>query len=675
VLLYRGIYYVPKEVWKEYKKEYKKVKKEPQKTFGIFKLEKLTRLGDAIFGDFDDTKEEDIKRLIKYLHKLGIYPEVWRSASGKGYHLYIHLVWGVKKEVYRIKGKRVEHIYYEFPYANDWRIGEIIGALKEVCRRLGIKYDSISANRGVWLEGVPNPIKGWKASEKIFDGKVHRVDKLYEKVKPILEQKEIGKLARKFKREFIEGRVRKRVEIKAGSGVIFNAVNSSNPIDYIQVNLENGNINRLLNAGYSLEEVGEILGGAYEGDRKAFERAWRGAEVYIEANHIPLSEKLNKEKREKKKRERKEKHYWEYIPEIAKCLREGITGIRAISKKTGIPKSSISDIFKMVSREQILEKEEEVINYLKSLQKGGKKASEEKLKEGGEKRFRQYLESELRKIEEKYKEKKKKKEEAKVKIKEERKAFIDKYFVKLDLELPEYVKRLWKKAEGYCDEGSDGGKVYEVGRCPNRALIYYSLKENGRVVVGENYLSKNSSKECECVSDNITDGAGGRVSGHGEVKVERGKILELSTIDIQREKERKKKERTERLIKSRQIYAETWKTFKIVKNYLENQGIKVVDSRYEGSDTGLDDRKLLKLIRYLLANEVKKLNLAGWGRYARPLKEALVNVGLIDLQTSVILPKTSKVPNEDLIMSAFEEWAEEQFTENYEEVDIDEIPF
>jgi len=199
-------------------------------------------------------------------------------------------------------------------------------------------------------------------------------------------------------------------------------------------------------------------------------------------------------------------------------------------------------------------------------------------------------------------------------------------------------------------------------------------QRSGLVVAG--YLRNLSGISCEreIVSDNITDGADGRVGGCREVKFEKGKILELSTIDIQREEERKKKERTERLVKSRQIYAETWKTFKIVKKYFENQGIKVVDSRHEGSDTGLDGRKLFKLIRYLLANEVKKLNLAGWGRYAKPLKEALVNAGLIDLQTSVILPKTSKVPN-DKSMSAFEDWAEEQFTENYEEVDIDEIPF
>ena len=335
---------------------------------------------------------------------------------------------------------------------------------------------------------------------------------------------------------------------------------------------------------------------------KAFERAWRSAERYIEANHKPLSEKKKKRRKGKKKREKKEKHYWEYIPEIAKCLREGITGVRAISRKTGIPKSSISDIFKLVSREQILENEEEAINYLKSIQRGGKRASEEKLREGGKKRFEKYLEKELRKIEEKYK-KKERGGKAKVKITEEKKAYIDKYFVKLELELPEYV---WKLS-----------KVSEVGGCPNRALIYYSLTENGREVVGKNALRDDKvQKKKNCVSDNITD----------EV---------LTSIEI----ERKKEERTERLVKSRQIYAKTWKTFKFVRNYLENQGVEVIDSRYKGSGTGLDGRKLLKLIRYLLTNEVKELNLAGWGRYAKALRGALLEAELIGSGTKVIMPK------------------------------------
>jgi len=632
-ILYRGIYYIPKDVWREYKKNYKKVKKEPQKAFEIFKLDRLTRVGDAILGDFDEVEETDIKRLVKYLHKLGIYPEVWLSASGKGYHLYIHLVWGIRKEVYTINGERKEYISYELPYASDWRIEAIVEALKEICRRLGIKYDSISANRGVWLEGIPNPLKEWRSSEKIFDGKVHRLDKLYEKVKPILEQKEIERVAKRFKREFIEGSVKKKKEgMDVGNGIILEAVDSSNPIDYIQANLDNGNINRLLNAGYSLEEVGEILEEAYEGDKKAFERAWEGAREYIEENHIPLSEKLKEDEKgentKKSKKERKHKHYWEYIPEIEKCLREGVTGIKAISRRTGIPKSSLSKIFELVSREQILNDPEEVVNYLKSIQKGGMRVSVEKAREGGQKRFRQYLEEELRKIQEKRRRKRKKKEEIK-EVSGEKKAYFEDYFICLDLEVPKYVKRLWMEAQVYCETmGCYTGQAIENQGGSHRALIYYSLKENGREEDGKNCLvhslPENISQECEFVSDNITDGAGG---------------LELLPVDIQREEERKRKEKTERLIKSRQIYAETWKTFKIVKNYLENQGVEVAKNVNQGSGTYLDGKKVFRLIRYLLTNEVRELNLAGWGRYAEPLKGALLEAGLIDEGTKVIMPK------------------------------------
>jgi hypothetical protein len=159
-----------------------------------------------------------------------------------------------------------------------------------------------------------------------------------------------------------------------------------------------------------------------------------------------------------------------------------------------------------------------------------------------------------------------------------------------------------------------------------------------------NPFSGNNSQKCKVVSDNITDELRTQNGEKGDSKGK--KSLELSIIDIQKEKEHKKKERTEKLIKSRQVYAETWKTFKVVKNHLENQGIEVIDSRYEKSGTGLDGRKLLKLIRYLLTNEVKELNLAGWGRYAKPLEETLKEVGLIGDEVKIIYPKSKNL--EDL---------------------------
>ena len=611
--LYRGIFYIPKEVWKEYKQRHEEAKENKKITFEIFRESKLVRLAPYVLIDLDNTEKEDIKRLVKYLHKLGIYPEVWRSASGKGYHVYIFLIYRiVKVPIKNEKGKKVDKKkYYELPYASDWRIEEIVKALKELLEYLNIPYDSVSAKRSVWLEGFPNPIKDGNSSEKVFEGAVHRIDKVYQRLLPIIERVEKIRITKKFVRKYI--RKNGGVNVSKGTtvGIQMEGTDSSNPKDYIQVNLENGNINRLLNAGYSLDSVGEILKENYQGDKKAFERAWRSAEKYIEDNHIPLSEKLRRKKQNgERKKKRKHKHYWEHIPVIAKCLKERITSINGIHRKTGISKGTLSYIFRIVSKEQILESPEEAMNFLKSIQKGGDKLSEktrEKAKERGKERFRRYIEEELKKV-------------LVPKRKEKKYCLLRRKEI-----VPEPLKVQLEVNLG--DKNS---------KCSNRSNIYYSLLENGRVEDGKNCLIDPLQKY-KGVFNNITD-----ESSVCKNKIDDGKTkktLELSILDIRKEKEFKKKERTKRLIKSRQVYAETWKTFKIVKNHLENQGIEVIDSRYEKSGTGLDGRKLLKLIRYLLTNEVKELNLAGWGRYAKPLKGALIEADLIDEGTKVIMPK------------------------------------
>jgi len=99
---------------------------------------------------------------------LGIYPEIRRSASGKGYHIYIHLIYHVvkrqKTEIVnslhgRIKQKIDEGTFYKLPYANDYRIELIETAVKEVLRRLKIRYDSVSAKRVLVAESGFNSTK------------------------------------------------------------------------------------------------------------------------------------------------------------------------------------------------------------------------------------------------------------------------------------------------------------------------------------------------------------------------------------------------------------------------------------------------------------------------------------------------------------------------------------
>ncbi len=231
----------------------------------------------------------------------------------------------------------------------------------------------------------------------------------------------------------------------------------------------------------------------------------------------------------------------------------------------------------------------------------------------------------------------------------------------------EEVQRLEKVAGG-----EDLVKSLENKR--DKKSIYITLfreQRSGLVVAGgEKSLSYQQSEKV-FVSDNITDGAGAGAGAKAGAGAGSAGNLELSSVNLEEEKRKEKDRRTERLIKSRQIYAETWKIFKVVKNHLENQGVKVIDSRYEGSDTGLDGRKLLKLIRYLLTNEVESLNLAGWGRYAVPILEAFKEAGLLSSGVKVVLPGKIKNLKPETLSEDFED-KEEESTDDF---DIDEIPF
>ena len=177
-------------------------------------------------------------------------------------------------------------------------------------------------------------------------------------------------------------------------------------------------------------------------------------------------------------------------------------------------------------------------------------------------------------------------------------------------------------------------------------------------------------EKSEKVSDNITDGAGTDRAGAGAGASSAG-ILRLSSVNLGEEKRKEKERRTEKLIKSRWVYAETWKLFGFVKRKLEEQGINVLDSRYEVSEKGLDGRKLLKLIRYLLTNKVEVLNLAGWGRYAVPILEAFKEAGLLSSEVKVVLPGKIKNLKPETLSENFEDKEEE----NNDDFDIEDIPF
>jgi len=633
-VLHRGIYYIPKEVWEEYKARYEEVKENPALSFEIFNLSKLIKTGDAILIDLDNVSEEEVKKFVKYLHKLEIYPEVWRSASGKGYHIYIHLIYRVvklkeTKEVDsphgRIKQTTDEGTFYELPYANDYRIELIETAIKEVLRRLKIRYDSVSAKRAVWLEGLYNPLKGGK-SEKILNGKLHRIDKVYEKLRPLWEATLKEKALLKFKRK----------KPKKGTYKVVSQIENetaSNPIDFIQANLKNGTITSLLNQGLEPSEVGEILASHYQGNEKAFKRAWEKAEEFINATFRPL-------KPTRRKKERKHRHYWEYIPAIKECLEKGITSAYAISKRTGIPKASVLEIFRRFTKEQILNQTEEVIRYLQANEKGGNKLSKEKARQLGKERFAKYFEEILKELIEK----KRKKGDGK----------------KYPLGGNKGIKApVWKPIK--IDNNQQESQNNLLIRTRTDRSVSITPEGNGRGVVGCGVSEGDVKKDKE--------GKIQRIKRTGVAKHKQRFIEKQSKLVRFYGKERTREEvkRIKPLIVGRRLKVDSWKLYEEAVWKLSERGVLVAESEETlelmREQRPLEGRKLLKLIRLLYTKKfqkvdlrekptieevlkqpsVEKLDLRGWGRYAWLVAEVLRELKLIDKTTKVEYPKMDPV--------------------------------
>ena len=200
-------------------------------------------------------------------------------------------------------------------------------------------------------------------------------------------------------------------------------------------------------------------------------------------------------------------------------------------------------------------------------------------------------------------------------------------------------------------------------------------QRSGLVVAGRDKTLSYQQSEKVFAFDNITDGTdkAGGAGGVGRSGAGAGSagVLKLSSVNPEEEKRKEKERRTERLIQARWLYAETWKVFRLVKEKLEEQGIKIWDSRYEVPDIGLDGRKLLKLIRYLLTNEVEVLNLAGWGRYAKPLRDALKEVGILSSEVKVVLPGKIKNLKPETLPENFED----EGSKNDDDFNIEDIPF
>jgi hypothetical protein len=600
------------------------------------------------------------------------------SASGKGYHIQIDLIYRVVRlrEVEEVDSPngRIKQIvdrgtFYEFPYANDHRIEKIEDALKEILRRLGIPYDSVSAKRSVWLEGVYNPIKKGR-SVKVFNGKVHRIGKVYENLRPLWEKtlKEKALKGLKRKKKLQRGTYEVVAEIEN--------VSASNPVDYIQANLKNGTITVLLNQGLEPYEVGEALASHYEGDEKAFWRAWEKAEDFISATFKPL-----KPSKRRKPKERKHRHYWEYIPKIKEALKEGITTIGGISRKAKVPKTAVWEILQKFSREQILNNTGEVIAYLKANQKGGNKLPKEKARELGKRRFEKYFEQFLKELEKKHR----------------RKGDGRRYPLG---DGKGVSSPMWKPIS----IDPSGVKLDDKDRSDRALSITPNEVRNGREGVGIGDLEKGEKKSL--LTKKPTGGE--LVKEKPKLDPEGVKLDDKHRSDRKTFEEKQPKfvrfygktrpveevERIKPLVVGRRINADSWRLYEEAVWKLQEMGILVAETEETlellKEEKPLVGRKLLKLIKWLYARKfhrvdlkekptmeevlsqpsVRKLDLGGWGRYAFAVYEVLTELGLIDETTEVRFPNIKPFGIEENIETLLS-WEEEvnEYWKRLEEID------
>lgn len=148
-VLYQGTFFLRKETREQLRENRKTAQGDRQKIaqldLQVLSGDKLVRLSYRVFIDIDYKDKDALWRLVKYLWKLKVYPEVWETQ--KGYHLYIYFYHTKEYGERRVKdedgSERIERYErgYILPYTNDYRIRDIEESLKALCSKLGIKAD------------------------------------------------------------------------------------------------------------------------------------------------------------------------------------------------------------------------------------------------------------------------------------------------------------------------------------------------------------------------------------------------------------------------------------------------------------------------------------------------------------------------------------------------------
>ncbi|MFZ8861206.1 MAG: hypothetical protein ACO2PP_12005, partial [Thermocrinis sp.] len=385
-VLHEGLFFLRKETAKKLRENRKIAKGDREKLaqldlHAISGTDKLVRLAFRVFIDIDNKDTKALWRLIKYLWKLKIYPEVWETQ--KGYHLYIYFY---HRKVYRVVSvededgkKRVEKVFqgYELPFAKDYRIRHVVRGLKELCSKVGVKADIVSASHSVWVEGIPNPLKDGFATKLILNGKPLSLEDLWQKTLPLWLPKELFRKPRY--------RVRKPKNEEKAEDTL-RELNSLLKPPYSNVFFalsRHGTLKackKLLDAGYELPDIEKELKDRLEIRTTSDEKALQEFLAYFEENytkHTRKRESLPKGE-EHKEKERKQEHWEDLAVRVIEAWKKGHQKISHIARYLGISRSKIYHMLSFMREhgyefEDLFTKSEEVLAFLRAHRKGGNK--------------------------------------------------------------------------------------------------------------------------------------------------------------------------------------------------------------------------------------------------------------------------------------------------------------
>lgn len=390
-VLYQGTILITKKIAEEIRENRRIAKGDREKITQLDQQalfgKEVVRLAYRVLIDIDKKDEVAIRKLVKYLRKLKVYPEVWETQ--KGYHLYFYFYY--RKVYQEIKvidedGKeRVEKVEvgYILPYADDYRIEDVEECLKVLCAKLGIKPDIVSAKHAVWLEGVPNPLKDGFATKLVFTGFPLPLQDLWKKLLNVNPAKVFQKVRQNKPRYYRKRKPKEQDTDKEEEGLrelddlllrehsnVFFALSQHGTLKACR---------KLWKAGYELRDIENELRDRLEIRTTSDEKDLQEFLAYFEKNYTTHTRRQESPpKEEENKEEPKHEHYWELAEKVREALEKGYRKTTHIAQYVGCSRDRVKHFKSFLQKhgyslEDLLTRHEELLAFLKAHAKGGNK--------------------------------------------------------------------------------------------------------------------------------------------------------------------------------------------------------------------------------------------------------------------------------------------------------------